>query len=343
MAADSDFISARDLSAGFHDELIRPLLAGIPYAAGLLGWGSDVLGYDTARSRDHGWGPRLQVFVDADDVSRIADVIDKELPAEYRGHPVRFGSDIQEPVHHIAVTTVEAWLQDHLGIGSAELSIKDWLITPQQKLLGVVAGPVYADDGRLQPIRDALSWYPGDVWTWMLACQWSRIAQEEAFVQRTAEVGDELGSRVVAARLTRDLMRLALLMERTYAPYTKWLGTAFAGLRQEDGLDRDLADVVAAYSLVDREHALVSAYGKVARRHNALGITEPLDPEPRQFHDRPAMVIGADRFVAALRAKVRDPLLAGLGPIGAIDQFADSTDVLSNPAVYRKLIGVYEK
>jgi hypothetical protein len=216
----------------------------------LLGWGSDVLGYDTARSQDHGWGPRLQVFVDADDVSRIVDAVDNGLPAEHRGHPVRFGSDIQEPIHHITVTTVGAWLQDHLGIGTAELSIKDWLITPQQQLLGVVAGPVYADDGRLQPIRDALSWYPDDVWIWMLACQWSRIAQEEAFVQRTAEVGDELGSRVVAARLTRDLMRLALLMERTYAPYTKWLGTAFARLGHSDGLAVDLAAVVDAESSV---------------------------------------------------------------------------------------------
>jgi hypothetical protein len=81
----------------------------------------------------------------------------------------------------------------------------------------------------------------------------------------------------------------------------------------------------------------------VARRHNALGITEPLDPEPRQYHDRPALVIGADRFVAALRAKVRDPLLAELEPFGAIDQFADNTDLLSNPAAYRRLITIYEK
>src|SRR5882757_8039849 len=68
MTADSGFVSARDLSAGFHDDVIRPLLAETPYAAGLLGWGSDVLGYDTARSTDHGWGPRLNVFVDADEV-----------------------------------------------------------------------------------------------------------------------------------------------------------------------------------------------------------------------------------------------------------------------------------
>lgn len=195
----------------------------------------------------------------------------------------------------------------------------------------------------LAAVRDALKWYPDDLWIWMLACQWSRIAQEEAFVQRTAEVGDELGSRVVAARLVRDVMRLALLMERTYAPYTKWLGTAFARLGHDDGLDHDLAGALAAGNLVDRERAIVTAYGKVARRHNALGITEPLGPEPRQFFDRPAQVISAGRFVDACLAAVRDGRVKELGLIGSIDQFADNTDVLSNPRAYRKLAAVYDK
>ena len=346
MATDRDFISARDLSAGFHAEVVRPLLAGIPYAAGLLGWGSDVLGYDTARSTDHGWGPRLHVFVDEEQIPRAAKLIEDGLPEQYRGHSVRFGWDAQQPIHHVTITTVDAWLKDDLGIDNGAgdgMATEDWLITPQQKLLGVVAGPVYADDGRLQPVREALKWYPDDVWTWMLACQWSRIAQEEAFVQRTAEVGDHLGSRVVAARLVRDVMRLALLMARTYAPYTKWLGTAFAGLDHGDGLDRDLEATLAAGTLADRERALVTAYEKVARRHNDLGLTEPLDPLPRQFFGRPAQVIGADRFVEACLAKVRDPRMKEFGLVGSIDQFADNTDVLSNPVAYRSLIKFYEK
>lgn len=95
------------------------------------------------------------------------------------------------------------------------------------RLLGVVAGAVPADDsGALSELRQGLSWYPDQVWRWLLACQWHRLAQEEAFVTRTAEVGDETGSAVTAARLTRDMMRLALLLDRRYAPYQKWLGTA---------------------------------------------------------------------------------------------------------------------
>ncbi|GAA1512743.1 DUF4037 domain-containing protein [Kribbella lupini] len=338
------FRSARELSQGFHADVIRPLLGSTPYAAGLLGWGSDVLGYDTERSTDHGWGPRLQVFVDAGQVDQVKALVEQGLPDEYDGHPVRFGWDTQEPIHHITVTTLSDWLQDLLGFdATADLSKANWLITPQQKLLGVVAGPVYTDDGRLQPVRDALRWYPDDVWLWMLACQWSRIAQEEPFVQRTFEVGDDLGSRILVARLARDVLRLALLMERAYAPYAKWLGTAFSRLGHADGLDALLAQALAAEEQGDREHALVSAYELVARRHNKLGITDEVDPTPRQFHERPAMVLGAERFVEACLAKVKDEHLRGLPLVGSVDQFADSTDLLSNPAAYRQLLKIYEK
>jgi Domain of unknown function (DUF4037) len=123
----------------------------------------------------------------------------------------------------VTVTTTGRWLAEHLGVDATRgLSTADWLATPQQRLLGVVGGAVYADDrGELGRIRAELAWYPDQVWRWLLACQWRRLAQEEAFVQRTAEVGDELGSAVTAGRLARDLMRLALLLARRYAPYGK--------------------------------------------------------------------------------------------------------------------------
>lgn len=57
-----------------------------------------------------------------------------------------------------------------------------------------------------------------------------RLSQEEPFVGRCGEVGDDLGSAVVAARQVRDLIKLCLLMNRAYPLYGKWLGTVFAAL-----------------------------------------------------------------------------------------------------------------
>ena len=189
------FVPGAQLSGAFYREVVRPLLWGSAHSAALLGWGSEVLGYDTERSTDHGWGPRLLVFIDDAGVEEVSRRLDQRLPERFRGWPVRYGWDDVEAMHHVTVTTLASWLIDHLGVNAAAgMSTIDWLITPQQRLLGVVGGAVYADDsGALQGLRRSLSWYPDQVWRWLLACQWHRLAQEEAFVARSAEAGDEIG------------------------------------------------------------------------------------------------------------------------------------------------------
>ena len=114
----------------------------------------------------------------------------------------------------------------------------------------MTAGAVFHDpDGDLKHVRSKLEWYPNDIWLWLLACQWRRIAQEEAFVGRTAEVDDELGSRILTARMVRDLMRLCFLIERRYAPYSKWLGSAFQNLHMAPRLASHLDAALEATGL----------------------------------------------------------------------------------------------
>lgn len=342
--ARASFLPAAELAGQFYVAVVRPLLGERPHAAALLGWGSDVLGYDTERSTDHGWGPRLLVFVDSEpEVDECEGVLAARLPEQFGGWPVSYGWDDVAPRHHVTVSTLSSWLLDFLGVdATAGMTALDWLLTPQQRLLGVVAGRVYADDaGALRGVRQALRWYPEQLWRWLLACQWQRIAQEEAFVARTAEVGDETGSAVTAARLARDLIRLALLLDRRYAPYTKWLGTAFARLPSGDGLPRHLADAVHAPSRSRRESALAEAYRALARRQNASGLVAPIDATIGNYHDRPAQVLMADRFTEALLATVSDPGLRALPLLGSVDQVVDNTDVLSTPQRYRRLAALY--
>jgi hypothetical protein len=339
---DPAFVPGVELARGFHDEVVRPLLRGQPHAAALLGWGSDVLGYDTARSTDHGWGPRLLVLVEHA-ADRVAHRLDDELPERFRGWPVRFGWDAEPVRHHVTVATLPQWCVEHLGVDATRgMSDLDWLLTPQQLLLGVTAGPVFADgSGELGRLRRALAWYPDDVWRWLLACQWHRLAQEEAFVARTAEVGDELGSALVAARQVRDVVRLALLLDRRYAPYGKWLGTAFARGRHDDGLPDHLRAALDARDADARQEALARALTALAERHNRAGLTPPLDPAPRDYHRRPARVLMADRFTEALLGTVRDPALRRLPLVGGVDQVVDSTDALTSPHLIRRLSSLY--
>jgi Domain of unknown function (DUF4037) len=291
--------------------------------------------------------------------ARIRETLATKLPPTYRGYATNFAEpdagDVRwmEPGqpgrvrHHVEITVVRPWISAMLGInGDAPPSNLDWLLMPQQHLLEVTAGEVFHDGlGELSRIRRMLAWYPDDVWFFMMASQWMRISQEEPFAGRCAEAGDEMGSRIIAARLVRDLMRLCFLIERRYAPYSKWLGSAFARLRCAHGLRSTLSAALAADDWRGREAHLCLAYEAVARMHNALEITPALDTAVRPFHDRPLRVIDAQRFAKALIAAIRDSEIARVcstaGPIGSIDQFADSTNLTDRSDLSARLRAVY--
>jgi len=331
----SRFVPGLELCRDFYAEVVAPAV-GVRHGAALLGPGSDVLGYDTERSTDHDWGPRCQLFVQASDLDEVRTRVLTSLPKSYGGRLLAIGRDGERLEPHVVISTLPAWLEGELGwdLGELELTAVDWLLIPQTRLLGITQGAVFADpDGDLAHLRRRLAWFPDSVWWWLLACQWQRLSQEEPFIQRTAEVGDQVGSAVLAGRLVRDCMRLALLIGRRYAPYSKWLGTAFAGLPDPDGLGSSLAEAMAADALTSREQALGRAYQLLGERFNALSPDFSLDTSLRPFHDRPAWVLGAGRFATASLERVDDSVLAGLPLVGAVDQLLDCTDVLANPAL----------
>jgi hypothetical protein len=341
------FVPGVELSRSFYDEVVGPIVGDRLHACVLLGYGSDVLGYDTERSTDHGWGPRLRVVVaddhDPDDIGALRRAVDRQLPETHRGWPVRFGWDDVVVQHHVAVVTIGAFFEHWLGFDPRRgLDVDDWITTPEQLLLEMTRGGVFHDDlGDITRVRAELAQYPHEVWLWLLACQWRRLHQEEPFVGRTAEVGDDLGSRVLAARLARDVMQLCFRLEHVYAPYPKWFGTAFARLDAAAEVGPALTRALRADTIDEREAGLVDAYEVVARRHNALGVTDPVDPKAQLFYGRPFRVLRSERFVDACLARVTDERLRALPLIGAVDQWSDNTDVRSKPAVLRRARALY--
>jgi hypothetical protein len=345
----TSFVPGTELARRYWQEIVAPiideLLPGVPRAAARVGAGSDVLGFDTERSTDHGWGPRVVVFIE-DDVSlaperriELLKAIDARIPDAFLGYPTRFAASDDDPARHqVTLTTTGEWFTLALGFDPrSTISDADWLAAPSQLLLEATAGAVFEDaTGELTAARERLRWYPDDVWLYLLGCQWRRIDQEEPFVGRTGEVGDDLGSAVITARLVRDLMRLCFLIERQYASYAKWLGTGFARLNCAAVLLPMLREALAATSWQAREAALMPVYEHVAGMFNALGVTEPQEPRVRYFWDRPFRVLHSGRFVEACMARTS---LRRLGYTGGVDQFADSTDVLSSPSTARRLFG----
>ena len=333
------FVPGLRLAREFYAAEVRPLLRSqfpeVPYVAALIGPGSEVAGFDTQRSTDHDWGPRLQIFLNDGDAGRhaaaITAMLTNRLPESFRGYPVAFPVT-REPGgaarHRVEVTSLGSWLGWRLGFDPRQaVTLLDWLAVPAQRLAEFTTGEVFHDEpGELTRARAALAWYPRELWLHMLACQWQRIRQEEPFPGRCAEAGDDLGSLVVTARLARDLMRLVLLMHRRYPPYSKWLGTAVSRLPGTAGLTASLTAAISSARWPAREQHLRDAYETVAALHNQLRFTPPLDTRTRGFYDRPYQVIDAGRFTVALREAITDPRISRLPLTGVIDQFTDSTD-----------------
>jgi hypothetical protein len=349
------------LARAFYEEAIAPLLrrhfAGLDHAAGLIGPGSEVLGFDSERSQDHHWGPRTLLFLREADLRRsdaIRACLADNLPHDFHGVPTNFSDPVEAngvrllepktagPVQHLVeVHSVRGFAKARLGIDGPRAA-RDWLTLPQQRLLETTRGAIFHDAiGEITALRLQLAYFPHDVWLYLLASQWQKISQEEAFVGRTAEAGDALGSRVVAARLVRETMRLGFLMERRYWPYSKWFGTAFAALPCAAALTPHFAAALAANDYPAREAALARAYEHLAEMHNALGITPPLETSVRPYHGRPFQVIKADRFATAIQQTIGDPQLRALPLTGSADQFVDSTDITERPAAMAALGDIY--
>jgi hypothetical protein len=330
-----------DLARAFYADVVAPIVADVPHAAALIGRGSEVLGYDDARSTDHDWGPRLLLLLPdgaPTEVAALDRTLDERLPPEFAGRPVRFAlAHDPESRHRVVVARRGEWFRAHAGFDPLEpIMAADWVGVPSWRLGELVSGAVFHDgDGALGRSRAALAWYPDDVWRCVLAAQWRRIAQEEAFPGRCAEVGDHLGATVLVARIARDVMRLWLLMARTYPPYSKWLGSAFARLPGVEPVVYELRAALRASEWKRQERHLGAALVATARRQNDLGLAPPTDATLRPYFDRPYLVIGADRFASALLGAIADPELRRLPLTGAIDQYVDSTDVLESAHLRR--------
>lgn len=357
------FIPGLKLSESFYSEAIKPILESnfskLKYSAALIGYGSDVLGFDTPISTDHEWGPRLLLFLSANDYKKyqaeIDNTLSKRLPYHFQGFSTNFsppgGVQWQEDIesgsinHKVWIQTIESFFKLSLDFNPySNIQVLSWLTFPEQRLLEITSGQVYCDGlGELNSVRGKFSYYPRDVWLYLLAAQWSAIATEEAFVGRCGDVGDELGSQIIAARLVQKLMKLCFLMSRQYAPYSKWFGSAFTRLLCATKLSPIFESVLASRSWQEREAHLSSAYQVIADMHNALGITPSLETSVSNYYGRPYLVIHANRFAESIRSTICDEEVRCLpANIGAIDQFVDSVDVLVKPQLCKKLSAIFK-
>ncbi|WP_369372267.1 DUF4037 domain-containing protein [Promicromonospora sp. Populi] len=336
-------MSGAEIAHAYWDDVVRPILdrklPDLPRAAGRLGTGSDVLGLDDDTSRDHDWGLRLTLLVPADHVDEVDQLLATALPASYQGWPTAFAFS-QDPTvrHRVEVAAPADFVRSRTGLDVGDtMTVTDWLSLTGQAALEVTAGPVFEDtSGEITALREHLAWYPHDVWLHVLAADWTRVGQELPFVGRTGQLGDDLGSRMIAARLATALVRLGFLLERRWPAYPKWAGTLFGRLPVAPSAGPHLAAALAAATWQERDAALRAACEALHDRQRAVGLPVLDGPACEGFWDRPFTGL-RDGVTGTLRAAITDPEVLALPHRGGVEQWVDDVGTLTDPGARARL------
>jgi hypothetical protein len=355
-------ITGLELSERYFLEDVQPILSSsfprLEYSSGLIGSGSEVLGFDDEMSRDHHWGPRLILFLTDTDYTNLSSSIDRSLkqnlPATCHGYPTNFSkadktgvrlmeSDSTGEIDHlIEIVTTREYFHSLLGIDIYDkLSNVDWLSFPQQILLSIQSGRIFHDQIGLKDIRGKLNYYPHDIWLYLMASSWQRIGQEEHLAARAWLTGQDIGFSIIACRLVRDIMQLGFLLEKKYAPFAKWLEQSFVKLDCSKALMPYLSEIVNSSNMRSRQQNLCRAFESLASIHNDLSITKPIRSECREWHNRPFRAIHGGQAAEIIAASFHDDGMRSIirkGLIGNIDQISDNTEVLENSLLRRELI-----
>ncbi|MEA5077717.1 MAG: DUF4037 domain-containing protein [Anaerolineaceae bacterium] len=353
-----NFMPGLDLNRRYSAEVLQPLIRkfdpALVYSAALIGYGSDVLGYDTPTSMDHNWGPRGQIFLlpaDAERIPALDEYLRQNLPPQFLGFPTHFtdkridhtqsmtphpGGEVN---HLIEIYVLQDYLRGQLGKDPQEFTSLDWLRLPEQELLELTSGAVFHDALGLNQIREQFAYYPAEIRLLKLAAYWNHIANEEAFVGRCRERADAFGVKLISTRLLTSLLKICFVLKGRYVPYSKWFTRAFSDLGLA-GIEAAALELLQENDLSQIESKLAALYLRVLELQNSTPGIPSVELEIISYYNRPFRVIMAERIIEPLRAAISEPSLQklDLNEVG-LDNRVDGIDLNNNSTlgkIFRK-------
>ena len=221
----------------FFEECARPLLEQafpreLPLMAiASVGFGSDRIGADDEFSHDHAWEPGLQVFSDRLDVPTLETIercLYEKLPWEFRGHR---RTDTPHSINGIRAWTIDEFFTCMTSYARPPRDDLGWLRIPEEALYHATNGQVFHDPaGDLTRRREAFGQYPPNVWLLRFSAKAFRADVMRYNVERAVRHGERIAAEILLADGLREVMHLAHLANRRYAPYDRWLHWSFRRL-----------------------------------------------------------------------------------------------------------------
>ena len=204
-------------------------------AVGLVGSGSECLGYDDKISQDHDFEPGFCIFLPGEDVVDRKEAFRLErayakLPKEFMG----FTRSAMSPVggNRHGVIRMEDFYKEKTGIAGGALSKMDWLHVPSYALREATNGEVFEDNyGEFTRIRESLMDMPEDVRLKRLAGQLLLMAQAGQYnYPRIAQHGEKAAAQLAIFEFVKAMIEVVFLINHEYTPYYKWSFRAMGSL-----------------------------------------------------------------------------------------------------------------
>lgn len=244
-------------------------------ASGLVGYGSECLGFDDLHSQDHDFGPRFCLWLTDEDYEAIGE----RLQADYQALDRTFTIDGQgEPHFHngraasataaaptspsVTVTPRAQGENRRDGVfrigdfferltnyreAPAQTDFAAWLMLPEETLATATSGRVFADPlGMFSKTRQGFTFMPEDVRISLISRRLGMMAQAGQYnLPRMLERGDSAAAMLCVTQFVDATISLVFLVNGPvsvgYPPYYKW---RFAALRKlSRRISTRLADV----------------------------------------------------------------------------------------------------
>ncbi len=229
-------------------------------SAGLVGSGSEVLGYDDEISEDHDFEPGFCLLLPGEDIidRRTAFLLERayaKLPKGFMGYQRSMIGPVGGARH--GVLRMDEFFQEKIGSPDGILSVGQWLSLPEQTLAEVTGGEVFFDGlGEVTKIRERLKYYPEDIRLKKLAGELLIMAQSGQYnYQRCLKHGEKGAAQLAAIEFAKSTMHTVFLLNRVYEPYYKW---SFRAMRELPVLSLE-AELLEYLITTDNEEEMAEA------------------------------------------------------------------------------------
>ena len=222
-----------DLSRKYYETYGKKMLEDgfkdcLPFiSAGLVGSGSEVLGFDDEVSRDHDFEPGFCIFIPDEKIMDRKTAFQLErayakLPEEFEGFKRQKINPVGGARH--GVIRLEDFLMEKIGSRDGELDAYTWLRIPTQYLCEVTKGEIFYDgDGKFTAIREKLAMMPKDIRLKRLAGHLLLMSQSGQYNYRRMVEHKELsGAGMCIYEYVKHAVAAIYLLNNEYMPYYKW-------------------------------------------------------------------------------------------------------------------------